>query len=144
MILDFPITYRNASVLCQSDCACLHQTVNIVVFFTEKTMAISTQKAEHSCKCTELSLKRKSLLADESSLVMFTSCTHLTLTRPHGYILFWWYTVFGQYRRYSYAAANRVNTWQGSRIFFGKCMSIPKQTSTALYSVTTCRSTSHW
>ena len=37
IILDFPITYRNASVLCQSECACLHQTVNIVpvVFFTK-------------------------------------------------------------------------------------------------------------
>jgi len=30
IILDFPITYRNASVLCQS---CLHNTVNMVVFF---------------------------------------------------------------------------------------------------------------
>jgi len=29
---DFPITYRNASVLCQSECACLHKTVNMVVF----------------------------------------------------------------------------------------------------------------
>ena len=33
MILDFPITYRNASVLCQSECTCLHKTVNMVVFF---------------------------------------------------------------------------------------------------------------
>jgi len=32
IILDFPITYRNAA-LCQSECACLHQTVNMVVFF---------------------------------------------------------------------------------------------------------------
>ena len=30
IILDFPITYRNASMLCQSECACLHQTVNMV------------------------------------------------------------------------------------------------------------------
>ena len=42
------VTYRNASVLCQSECACLHQTVNTVVFFVKK--------GEHSCKCTELSL----------------------------------------------------------------------------------------
>ena len=35
IILDFPITYRNASVLCQSECACLHKTVNIVVFFVK-------------------------------------------------------------------------------------------------------------
>jgi len=33
IILDFPITYRNAPVICQSECACLHQTVNIEVFF---------------------------------------------------------------------------------------------------------------
>ena len=35
IILDFPITYRNASVLCQSECACLHKTVNMVVFFVK-------------------------------------------------------------------------------------------------------------
>ena len=35
IILDFLITYRNASVLCQSECACLHQTVNTVVFFVK-------------------------------------------------------------------------------------------------------------
>ena len=44
IILDFPITYRNASVLCQSECACLHKTVNIVVFFAKR----STQKGEQS------------------------------------------------------------------------------------------------
>ena len=33
ILLDFPITYRIASVLCQSECACLHKTVNMVVFF---------------------------------------------------------------------------------------------------------------
>ena len=53
IILDFPITYRTDSVLCQSECACLHKTVNMVVFFV---MKIPTQKGEHSCKCTELSL----------------------------------------------------------------------------------------
>jgi len=31
IILDFPITYRNTSVLCQSECACLHKTVNMIV-----------------------------------------------------------------------------------------------------------------
>ena len=35
IILDFPISYRNTSVMCQSDCACLHQTVNMVVFFVK-------------------------------------------------------------------------------------------------------------
>jgi len=28
-----PITYRSASVLCQSDWPCLHKTVNMLVFF---------------------------------------------------------------------------------------------------------------
>ena len=31
MRLDFPITFKNASVLFQSECALLHQTVNMVV-----------------------------------------------------------------------------------------------------------------
>ena len=31
----FPITYRNASVFCQSECACLHKTANMVVFFVK-------------------------------------------------------------------------------------------------------------
>ena len=35
MILDFPITYRNASVLCQSQSACLHKTLNMVDFFVK-------------------------------------------------------------------------------------------------------------
>ena len=35
MILDFPITYRNASEFCQSECTCLHRTVNIEVFLTK-------------------------------------------------------------------------------------------------------------
>ena len=35
ILLDFPITYRNALVLCQSECACLHKTVNMVVFFVK-------------------------------------------------------------------------------------------------------------
>jgi len=35
IILNFPITYRNTSVLCQSECVCLHKTVNMVVFFVK-------------------------------------------------------------------------------------------------------------
>jgi len=31
----FPITYRNASVRCQSECACLHKTVNMVINFVK-------------------------------------------------------------------------------------------------------------
>ena len=35
ILLDFPIPYRNASVLCQLECACLHKTVSMLVFFVE-------------------------------------------------------------------------------------------------------------
>jgi len=35
IILDFTITYRYASVFCQSECACLPKTVNMVVFFVK-------------------------------------------------------------------------------------------------------------
>ena len=48
IILDFPITYRNASMLCQSECACLHKTVNMVVFL------LKVMKRELWCECTEL------------------------------------------------------------------------------------------
>ena len=55
IILDFPITYIpvNASVLCQSECTCLHKTVNMVVFF------VKSNENTYSCKCTKLSLLRK-------------------------------------------------------------------------------------
>ena len=51
IILDFPITYKNVSVLCQSEYTYLHKTVNMVVFFV-KSNENTTQKGEHSCKCT--------------------------------------------------------------------------------------------
>ena len=35
ILITFPITYINASELCQSECTCLHKTVNIVVFFVK-------------------------------------------------------------------------------------------------------------
>jgi len=35
IILDFPITYRNAAVLCQSEFTCLHKTVSMVVLFVK-------------------------------------------------------------------------------------------------------------
>ena len=56
LILDFPLTYRNASVLCESECTCLHKPINMVVL---KMTKIPTQKGEKSWKCTELDLKRK-------------------------------------------------------------------------------------
>ena len=43
ILLDFLITYRNASVLCQSEYACLLITVNMVVFFV-KVMKIPNYK----------------------------------------------------------------------------------------------------
>jgi len=51
-IIDFPITYRNVSVICQSECACLRKTVNLVVFFVksnENTKRESTHANVHSC-----------------------------------------------------------------------------------------------
>ena len=59
MILDFLITYRNASVLCQSECACLHKTVNMVVFFVKSnentcTERESTHANVHSCPFNEM------------------------------------------------------------------------------------------
>ena len=35
IILDFPKTYIHASVLYQSERACLHKTVNMIVFFVK-------------------------------------------------------------------------------------------------------------
>ena len=43
-----------------SECACLHKTVNMAVFFV-KSNENTYQKGEHSCKCTELSLYLKYL-----------------------------------------------------------------------------------
>jgi len=44
--LDFPILYINASVLFQSEYACLHKIVNVVVFFLKMIKKIPTQKGE--------------------------------------------------------------------------------------------------
>ena len=45
-MLDFPITHiGNASVLCQSECECLHKTVNMEVFFL-RMMKISYLKGK--------------------------------------------------------------------------------------------------
>jgi len=65
--------YKKASVLWQSECPCLHQTVNMVVFFL-KIMKIPTQKGEHSCKCTELSLKRKEDILDCFLWLVWVCC----------------------------------------------------------------------
>ena len=69
IILDFPITYKNASGLCKTECACLHQTVNTVFFF----LKIPTQKGEHSCKCIELSRKGKEGIVHSIPVTCLTS-----------------------------------------------------------------------
>ena len=46
-------------MFCQSESTCPHQKGNMVVLFL-KIMKIPTEKGEHSCKCTELSLNKKS------------------------------------------------------------------------------------
>jgi len=35
IILDSAKTYRNAALLCQLECECLHKTVNMAVFFVK-------------------------------------------------------------------------------------------------------------
>ena len=60
IILDSPITYKHASVLCQSECACLHETLNIVVFFVKSNNKYlpkrdSTHANVHSCPYNEKS-----------------------------------------------------------------------------------------
>ena len=60
IILDYPLTYQNVLVLCLSEW--VHMSTSNskkgIVFFL-KIMKIPTQKRQYSCKCTELSLKRK-------------------------------------------------------------------------------------
>ena len=72
IILDFTITYNNAPVRCQSDCACLHHTVNIIVFFTKNNE--NTQKGEHSYKCTNVTLKQTEGIYEYSHLASTQLC----------------------------------------------------------------------
>ena len=53
IILDFSITNRNASVLCQSKCACLHKTVNMVVFFVKSNENTTGRANVQSCSYNE-------------------------------------------------------------------------------------------
>ena len=57
ILLDFSIIYRNASVLCQSECSCLHKTVNMVIFFDKSngndTKRESTHANVQSCPYNE-------------------------------------------------------------------------------------------
>ena len=56
IILYFPITHRrNASVICQSECVCLHKTVNMVVLFVKNYLP---KRESTQSKCTELSFRQ--------------------------------------------------------------------------------------
>jgi len=50
-MLEFPITYLNAPVLCQSECECLDNTVIMVIFVkrNENTYPNNENTGEHSC-----------------------------------------------------------------------------------------------
>ena len=79
IILDSPITYRNDSVLCQSECACLHKTVNMVVSFVnsnEHTYSKGGALVNVQSKCTELSLLRKEGSGDLHNIHLYClSCS---------------------------------------------------------------------
>jgi len=72
IILDFLITYRNALELCQSEFTCLHETVNMVVFFF-KIMKIPNQKGENPCKLYRVVPQMKR----EKSCFFTVSSTHV-------------------------------------------------------------------
>jgi len=57
IILDFTVKNRNVSVLCQSECVCLHTRINIVVFFVKVIKKLakreSTRANVQSCPYNE-------------------------------------------------------------------------------------------
>jgi len=60
ILLDFTISYRNASVLFQSECECLHKSVNSVVVLVKKLIPIYRvvpQTKRGNCVKDGLSLK---------------------------------------------------------------------------------------
>ena len=61
MILYLYLTYKNAPVLCQSICACLHQTINMVGFISLDNKN-HTKKGEHLCKYTVVPQTKKGIL----------------------------------------------------------------------------------
>ena len=56
ILLDFPITYRNAPVFCQSDCACLHKTVKRVVFLVKSNENTYPKGRALMCMCRVVSI----------------------------------------------------------------------------------------
>jgi len=78
--LDFPITYRNASVLCLSECPCLHKTVYTVVSFL-KMMKIRKYLPKRESICANvqrLSLKQKEGLILEL-VILLCRCFGISL-----------------------------------------------------------------
>ena len=60
LVLGFPITYTDASVLLPIRMHMSTSNSKHGCFLNKQKMKIPTQKGKHSCKFTELSLKRKS------------------------------------------------------------------------------------
>ena len=61
-------------MLCQSEWAYLHKTVNMVVFFVQSNENIYTKGRALSCKCTELSLYKKRELCESFSQGLRGNC----------------------------------------------------------------------
>jgi len=53
IILDFPLTYKTASMIFQSECACLHQRANMAVVFFYNKNTQSTHADVKSCPSNE-------------------------------------------------------------------------------------------
>jgi len=48
IILDFPLTYKTASMIFQSECACLHQTANMAVVFFYNKKYLPKRESTHA------------------------------------------------------------------------------------------------
>ena len=72
-MLDFPITYQHASVLCQSLCACLHQKVKKASFLFINIKYLPKRESTHA-NVQSLSLKRKEGIQSRSVLTCMHNC----------------------------------------------------------------------
>ena len=68
LYIDYPITYIHASVLCQSECACVYKTVNMVVFFV-KSNEINYPKGRALLQMFRVVPQMKSELGDQGLLM---------------------------------------------------------------------------
>ena len=59
IMLDFPITFRNASMLCQLECAYLHKTVNMVVFFVKSNENTYPKGRAHTQMCRVVPITKR-------------------------------------------------------------------------------------